>query len=148
MKKNDKCSFNDNNDLMKENINVQIFSSNIETSAKTSVLATTALRERRKTSLSVESKASSIIDTDNSGSKQSLQSGGSSSKESTISGRSSATPTQSLLTPPATSPTTPQVIPTLFCFLFTDKSMEGKPHQIYCKLFYPLLGNSIDEISS
>ena len=91
------------------NINIQIIDSNIDNSAKTSILATTALRERRKISLSVESKTSSIIEIDNTGSKHSLQSGGCSSRESTISGRSSATPTQSLLTPPASSPTTPQV---------------------------------------
>ena len=100
----------DKHDQMKENINIQILNSNFETSTNTSsILATTALRERRKISLSVDSKASSLIEADNCGSKLSLQSGGCSSKESTISGRSSATPTQSLLTPPATSPTTPQV---------------------------------------
>ena len=110
MKKDKSCSYNENVDLMKENINIQIIDSNIENSAKTSLLATTALRERRKISLSVESKTSSIIEIDNTGSKHSLQSGGCSSRESTISGRSSATPTQSLLTPPATSPTTPQVV--------------------------------------
>ena len=98
-------------DQMKENINTQIIHSNFEFASQTApiILATTALRERRKVSLSLDSKSSSLIETDISASKQSLQSGGCSSKESTTSGRSSATPTQSLLSPPATSPTTPQV---------------------------------------
>ena len=74
------------------------------------LLSMAALRERRKVSLSVEAKTNLIPEPSFMNNAPGLLSGGCSSKDSTTSGRSSATPTQSLLTPPATSPTTPQVI--------------------------------------
>jgi hypothetical protein len=72
-------------------------------------LSIPALRERRKFSLSIESKTSSTIESENGVGRHGILSGGCSSRDSTTSGRSSATPTQSLINPPATSPTTPQV---------------------------------------
>ena len=72
------------------------------------LLSMTALRERRKVSLSIDSKKTSTADTSLINQATVLPSGACSSKDSTTSGRSSATPTPSLLTPPATSPTTPQ----------------------------------------
>ena len=74
------------------------------------LLSMAALRERRKVSLSVESKTNSATEATFVNNTTGLLSGGCSSKGSSTSGRSSATPTQSLLTPPATSPTTPQVL--------------------------------------
>lgn len=77
---------------------------------KPNLLSMAALRERRKVSLSVESKIIPTAEPAFVNSTTGLPSGACSSKGSSTSGRSSATPTQSLLTPPATSPTTPQVI--------------------------------------
>ena len=97
---------------IKENIMVEgpkVNSPLSNTDHKPNLLSMTALRERRKISLSIESKSNSTIESDNGVARHGLISGGCSSRESTTSGRSSTTPTQSLLTPPATSPTTPQV---------------------------------------
>ena len=79
------------------------------TQDKPNLMSMSALRERRKVSLSLEPKYHSVNELDQMSTKQNIQSGGCSSKGSTTSGRSLATPTQSLLSPPASSPTTPQV---------------------------------------
>ena len=76
---------------------------------KPNLMSMSALRERRKVSLSLEPKYHSVNELDQMTTKQNIQSSGCSSKGSTTSGRSLATPTQSLLSPPASSPTTPQV---------------------------------------
>ena len=79
------------------------------TQDKPNLMSMSALRERRKVSLSLEPKYHSVNELDQMSTKQNIQGGGCSSKGSTTSGRSLATPTQSLLSPPASSPTTPQV---------------------------------------
>jgi len=78
------------------------------TQDKPNLMSMSALRERRKVSLSLEPKYHSVNELDQMSTKQNIQGGGCSSKGSTTSGRSLATPTQSLLSPPASSPTTPQ----------------------------------------
>lgn len=98
-------------DEIKENIMVEgpkLYTLTGNTQQNPNLLSMAALRERRKVNLSIDSRTTSSLETENGALRIPSQSGGGSSKDSTTSGRSSTTPTHSLLTPPATSPTTPQ----------------------------------------
>ena len=100
-------------DEIKENIMVEgpkLYTLTGNTQQNPNLLSMAALRERRKVNLSIDSRTTSSLETENGALRIPSQSGGGSSKDSTTSGRSSTTPTHSLLTPPATSPTTPQVL--------------------------------------